>query len=247
MSRYDNQLNYASSWETAGTGNPAILRFFNTVYAWMCAGLALTGVTAFLVSQWVQGVLASGNTAALGNAGIILIVLFIAEIALVSVISRAIYKINATTATALFLLYAAINGVTLAGIFLVYAKASIASAFIVSAGTFGAMSVFGFVTKRDLTFAGRLLYMALIGLVIASVVSIFWHNTMLQVVINYVGVALFVGLTAYDTQKLKAIAEQTQDSPAMASRLAINGSLVLYLDFINLFLFILRIMGDRRN
>jgi hypothetical protein len=240
-------LNYASSWETAGTGNPAILRFFNTVYAWMCAGLALTGLTAYLVAQWVQGALVSGNHAAVGNAGIILIVLFIAEIALVSVISRAIYKINATTATILFLIFAAINGVTLAGIFLVYAKAAIASAFIVSAGTFGAMSVFGFVTKRDLSFAGRLLYMALIGLIIASVVSIFWHNTMLQVLINYVGVAIFVGLTAYDTQKLKIIAEQTQDSPALASRLAITGSLTLYLDFINLFLFILELMNDKRR
>jgi FtsH-binding integral membrane protein len=247
MSRMPNNLNYASSWETAGTSNPAITRFFNAVYAWMCAGLALTAVTAFLVAQWVQGVIASHNTAALSNAGIIFIVLFIAEIALVGTIAGAINRISAGVATGLFLLYAAINGVTLAGIFLVYAKSTLASAFVVSAGTFGVMSVFGFVTKRDLTAMGRILFMLLIGVIIASIVSIFWHNSALQVLINYVGVAVFVGLTAYDTQRLKGIAEQTQDNPAMASRLAISGSLMLYLDFINLFLFILRIMNQNRR
>ena len=247
MSSYPNApLNYASSWETAEAG-PAVARFFNAVYAWMCAGLALTAVSAYVVAQWVQGIIASGNLAALSNARVVFIVLIIAEFVLVGVISAAVRRINAAVATGLFLLYAAINGVTLAGLFLVYAKASLASAFVVSAGTFGAMSVFGMVTKRDLTAAGQLLYMALIGLVIASVVSIFWHSTMLQVIINYVGVFVFVGLTAYDTQKLKEIAYQTRGDPAMASRLAVNGSLSLYLDFINLFLFILRIMGDRRN
>jgi FtsH-binding integral membrane protein len=173
--------------------------------------------------------------------------LLIAQIVLVVVISRATQRINTTVATVLFMLYAALVGVTLSGIFMVYTKAALASAFIVTAGTFGAVSVYGFVTKRDLTFMGRLMMMLLVGLILASVVSLFWHNTMLQVVMNYVGVLVFVGLTAYDTQKLKAIAEQTQGDPALASRLAINGSLILYLDFINLFLFILQLMNDRRR
>lgn len=246
MSRYPGPLNYASSWETAEAG-PAVAKFFNAVYAWMCAGLAMTAVTAFLVSQWVSTQLASGNAAALSHVMPIVWVLFIAEIALVWIISQAVNRINAATATVLFMIYAALNGITLSGIFLVYAKAALASAFVVTAGTFGVMSVFGFVTKKDLSGAGRILYMLLIGLVLASIVSIFWHNSALQVIMNYVGVAVFVGLTAYDTQMLKEIANGTRGDPALASRLAINGSLRLYLDFINLFLFILRIMGDRRN
>jgi FtsH-binding integral membrane protein len=174
--------------------------------------------------------------------------LFVVEIILVGVIASAVNRISAAAATGLFLLYAALNGITLAGIFLVYAPSAIASAFIISAGTFGAMSVYGMLTQRDLTGMGRILFMGLIGVVIASVVSMFWHNSMLQVAINYIGVLVFVGLTAYDTQKLKFIADQTQDNPAMAARMSIVGSLTLYLDFINLFLFILRIMNQgRRN
>jgi uncharacterized protein len=241
MNRSPVPLDYAAPETTA------VRRFFNSVYAWMSAGLALTAVVAYLVSQYITGLLASGNTAALHSIGGIFIGLFVAQIVLVMVISRATQRINATVATILFMLYAALSGVTLAGIFMVYTKAALASAFVVTAGTFGAMSVYGFVTKRDLTFMGRLMFMGLIGLIIASIVSLFWHNTMLQVVMNYVGVIVFVGLTAYDTQKLKAIAEQTEGDPALAARLAINGSLILYLDFINLFLFILQLMNDRRR
>jgi FtsH-binding integral membrane protein len=149
-------------------------------------------------------------------------------------------------ATALFLVYAALNGVVLSGIFAIYAHATLASAFIISAGTFGAMSIFGMLTKSDLTSMGRFLIMALVGIIIASIVSLFWHNTLLQIAINYVGVLVFIGLTAYDTQRLKQVAYQTQGDPALAARFAVNGSLLLYLDFINLFLFILRLLGDRR-
>jgi FtsH-binding integral membrane protein len=231
-------MNRSTGWEASGTSNPAITRFFNAVYSWMAVGLAVTGIVAWLVSQNFQIVARMG-------AGIWL--LFIAQIALVVVISRAVNRINSTVATGLFLLYAALNGLTLSVIFLMYAKAAIASAFIVTAGTFGVMSAYGALTKRDLSGVGHFLYMVLIGLVIASIVSIFWHSSALQVIINYVGVFVFVGLTAYDTQKLKAIAYQTQDNPAMASRLSVVGSLVLYLDFINLFLFILQLMNDRRS
>src|SRR5204862_4161782 len=138
-------------------------------------------------------------------------------------------------------------GLTLSVIFLVYTQASLYSAFFITAGTFGGMSLYGFVTKRDLTSLGSMLFMALIGLIIASVVNIFWANSTLYWIISYAGVLIFVGLTAYDTQKLKQIAYATANDAAMAARLSINGALMLYLDFINLFLFILRIMGDRRR
>jgi FtsH-binding integral membrane protein len=193
---------------------------------------------AFLMSQHVETLYQLGNG---------IWALFIIEIVLVMVIANAINRISASVATGLFLVYAALNGVTLAGIFLIYAHSTLASAFVVTAGTFGVMSVYGMLTKRDLTAMGQIMMMLLIGLVIASIVSFFWHNSMLQVAINYIGVLVFVGLTAYDTQKLKQVADQTRNDSALAARLAIVGSLMLYLDFINLFLFILRLMNDRRR
>jgi FtsH-binding integral membrane protein len=176
-----------------------------------------------------------------------LIILFIAQIALVVAISAAIRKINATVATGMFLLYSALNGLLLSVIFVVYTHASIAGAFVVTAGMFAAMSLYGFVTKTDLSRFGPLLFMALIGLIIASVVNIFWASSTLYWIVTYAGVLIFVGLTAYDTQKLKMIAVQTANDPAMAARLSVYGALTLYLDFINLFLFMLRIMGNRRG
>ena len=238
MARLPNPMNYASSWETAGTGNPAVRRFLNSVYAWMGVGLAVTAVVSVLVSQSPSLVLKVYHS---------WLLLLIVEIALVMVISRAVNKLSTAAATGLFVLYAAVNGLVLGVIFLVYAKAAIASAFIVTAGAFGAMSLYGFFTQRDLTMIGRVLIMALFGIIIASVVSFFWHSSALQVIINYAGVLVFAGLTAYDTQKLRIIGEQTQDNPALASRLSIVGSLVLYLDFINLFLFILELMNENRR
>jgi FtsH-binding integral membrane protein len=246
MSRFPNfNATEPSAWQQTDTSNPAVVRFFNAVYAWMCAGLALTAVIAYFFSQYLQKQFVQGHQPF--NMGLF-IGLFVVEIILVGVIASAINRISAAAATGLFLLYAGLNGITLSGIFLVYAPSAIASAFIISAGTFGAMSVFGMLTQKDLTGMGRILFMALIGVIIASVVSMFWHNSMLQVAINYIGVFVFVGLTAYDTQKLKYIADQTSDNPAMAARMSIVGSLTLYLDFINLFLFILRILNQgRRN
>ena len=246
MSRFPN-FNAAepSAWQQTGTSNPALVRFFNAVYAWMCTGLALTAAVAYFFSQYIQTNYIAQHRPFNSLA---LIAVFVVEILLVGVIAGAINRISAAAATGLFLLYAALNGITLAGIFLIYSGSTLGSAFIISAGTFGAMSIYGMVTQRDLTGMGRILFMALIGLIIASVVSFFWHSSALQVLINYVGVFIFVGLTAYDTQKLKFIADQTQDNPALAARMSIVGSLTLYLDFINLFLFILRILNQgRRN
>ena len=228
-------LQYESRADSA-----TVAQFFNAVYAWMAAGLALTAVIAWWVSD---------QPALMAQIfrGPMLIVLIIVELALVFVISAATQKINATAATILFLLYSAINGLTLSVVFLIYTQASLASTFAVTAGTFAATSVYGYVTKRDLSSLGSILFMGLIGLVIASIVNIFWANSTLYWIITYAGVLIFVGLTAYDTQKLKQIAYQTTHNPALAARLSVNGALMLYLDFINLFLFLLRILGSRRN
>jgi FtsH-binding integral membrane protein len=228
-------LNYAST-----TTSAAVTTFFNGVYAWMAAGLALTGVVAVMVAN---------NTSALQaifRPGV-LIGLFVAELALVWVISAATQRINAGMATMLFLLYSALNGLTLSIIFLVYSKASIGGTFLVTAGMFGSISLYGYFTKRDLSRLGSFLFMALIGFVLASVVNIFWANSTLYWLLTYAGVLIFVGLTAWDTQKLKLIAVQTAGDPALAARLAVNGALMLYLDFINLFLLLLRILGKSRD
>lgn len=242
MSRYPNPfadtqatpLGYESSADTV-----TVVQFFNSVYAWMASGVALSALVAWWVSTQPQ-------LMAQIFQGPALIILFIAQIGLVIAVSGAINKISAGVATALFMLYSALNGLTLSAIFVIYTGASLVTTFAVAAGMFGAMSVYGFVTKRDLSRMGSLLFMALIGLVIATVVNIFWANSMLYWIITYAGVIIFVGLTAYDTQRLKAIALQTADNPSMAARLAISGALKLYLDFINLFLFMLRILGSRR-
>ena len=240
MSRFPNNfgttpLNYQSR-----AGSTTVAQFFNAVYAWMATGLALTAVVAWWVStrQDVMRQIFHGPT---------LLVLILIELGLVIAISAAINKISAGVATGLFLLYSALNGLTLSVIFVVYTQASLASTFVVTAGTFGAVSLYGFVTKRDLTSFGSILFMALIGLVLASIVNIFWANSIFYWVITYAGVFIFVGLTAYDTQKLRLIALQTADNPALAARLSVYGALQLYLDFLNLFLFLLRIFGSRRN
>jgi len=222
------------------TPDSVVRSFFNQVYAWMCAGLATTALVAWWVSTQPQ-------LMAKIFRGPALLILLVVELVLVGVISAAVRKINATAATLLFMLYSALNGLTLSVIFLVYTQASLASTFLVSAGVFGAMSVWGMFTKADLTRFGSLLFMALIGLVIASVVNIFFASSALYWLITYAGVLIFVGLTAYDTQKLKELAMQIGEDGAMAARYSVSGALTLYLDFINLFLLLLRLMGDRRR
>jgi FtsH-binding integral membrane protein len=242
MSQYPQQYQGVNMRDrvTGYTGERStVAGFFNIVYAWMCAGLALTAVVAWLVStrEDIQRLVFNLP---------VLIGLFIAQIALVFTISAAVNKLSAGAATALFMLYSALMGVTLTGVFLMYTRASLASTFFITAGTFGATSVYGMVTKRDLTRIGSLLFMALIGLIIASVVNIFLRSPAIYWIITYAGVLIFVGLTAYDTQRLRVIAEQTAHDSRMAARYAVNGALMLYLDFINLFLLLLRILGDRR-
>jgi FtsH-binding integral membrane protein len=239
MSRYPNS--YSQPPQVLDYGSSGVVaRFMNNVYAWMAAGLALTAVVAWLVSRnatALSAILRPGT----------FIVLFLVELGLVIAISSAVNKISASVATALFLLYAALNGLTFSIIFLAYSLGDIGVAFAITAGMFGGMSLIGYVTKIDLTSFRGFFIMGLIGIIIASVVNIFLASGPLYWIITYAAVALFLGLTAYDTQKLKQIAYATEGDPSMANRLAINGALALYLDFINLFLLVLRIMGNRRN
>jgi hypothetical protein len=172
--------------------------------------------------------------------------LLIAELLLVITLSGAIQRLSASAATGFFLLYSALSGVTLAAIFVLYTQSSIASTFLVTAGTFGAMSIYGHVTRRDLTSWGSFLFMGLIGFLLASVVNMFLHSEMIYWVSTYCGILIFVGLTAYDTQKLKVLAMGGFASGEDRHKAAILGALRLYLDFINLFLLLLRVLGRRR-
>ena len=209
----------------------------NQTYMWMTGGLCLTAVIALAMSQ--SGLLSLNPIIWFG--------LIIVELALVVVISAAINRLSPAVATALFLAYAALNGVTLSFIFLIYTSTSITAAFFVTAGMFGIVSLYGYTTKRDLTGIGSIAIMALVGLILASIVNMFVASSGLYWLITYAGVIIFVALTAYDTQKIKRWSQRVAPSDTVTiQRLGILGALTLYLDFINLFLFILRIMGRRR-
>ena len=213
--------------------------FIRRVYNWMVIGLALTGVMA-----WFTAASPSLQQLVLGNR-MLFFGLIIAELGLVFVLAGRAERMQPSTAATLFVIYSLLNGLTLSFIFLVYTRSTIATTFFVTAGTFGAMSVFGYTTSRDLTSWGSFLFMGLIGVVIASVVNIFLASAMIQWVVTYVGVLVFVGLTAYDTQRLKRIGLAGFADEGSEKRAAVVGALALYLDFINLFLMLLRILGNR--
>ena len=215
--------------------------FIRSVYNWMAIGLALTGLVAFYIAS------TPALLELIFRNQILFFGLIIAELALVFVISARIQRMQASTATGLFILYSVLNGVTLSFIFLIYTRASIASTFFVCAATFVACSIYGWTTKRDLTSMGGFLMMGLIGIIIASVVNIFVRSSAMHMIISYIGVLVFVGLTAYDTQNLKAMAvsQPTDAGASVVRKGAILGALKLYLDFINLFLMLLRILGNR--
>jgi uncharacterized protein len=215
--------------------------FIRSVYNWMAIGLGLTGFVAFFVSNSPTMMsLIFGNQ-------IIFFGLIIGELALVFTISARVQKMQASTATSLFVLYAALNGATLSAIFLIYTRSSITSTFFICAATFVASSIYGMATKRDLTAMGQFLFMGLIGIVIASVVNLFIRSSGVSLIVSYIGVIVFVGLTAYDTQKLRTMALSQPDGldAGTIRKGAILGALTLYLDFINLFLMLLRILGNR--
>jgi len=217
--------------------------FVRSVYNWMMVGLALTGFAALYVA---------GNPSLLrfvyGNR-LVFFGLIIGELAMVFTLSARVHKMSAATATGIFVAYSVLNGVTLSVIFLVYSAASIASTFFICAGTFAACSVYGWTTKRDLTSVGSFVMMGLFGIIIASVVNMFIGSHGMSQVIAYIGVIVFVGLTAYDTQKLKemALSQPAGLDAGVIRKGSIMGALSLYLDFINLFLMLLRIFGSSRE
>ena len=218
-----------------------VAAFLTGVYYWMTFALGLSALCAWAV----------GTTPALTNLvyknPLLLTVLIVAELGLVIAVSWGINKMSAATATALFALYAALNGVTLGYIFIVYTLPAITSAFLTTTLTFAVMAILGSVTKRDLTRLGSILLMALIGLIIASFVNIFLKNSTMGWIITYAGVLIFVGLTAYDAQKVKQMYLTMGGDMETNRKISVLGALTLYLDFVNLFLMLLRIFGGRRN
>ena len=226
---------YDSSYKSA-TGTSVLSMVMRKVYGRMFLALVVTALTSLYVAS-SPAIL----SVVLGNRAVFF-GLMIAELAVVFVVSGMLNKLSTTTATLLFYLYAVLNGVVFSSIFIVYDLGSIAYTFFITAGVFGAMSVYGMVTKNDMTKFGSYCIMGLFGLIIASVVNIFVANSTLDWII---GVALFIGLTAWDTQKIKNAAYVTD--PSQTGKLATIGALSLYLDFINLFLYLLRIFGGRSN
>ena len=226
----------SSRWESSTT-LPVLMR---KVYTWMTLALVITGITAWVVahSPAILQMIMTNKILFLG--------LLFGELILVWSVSAAINRLSLTTATLLFVLYSVLNGVTMSFIFLAYTYESVTNVFLITAGTFAAMAFFGYFTKTDLSSIGRILFMALIGLIIATIVNIFVKSSGFGMILNYLGVLIFVGLTAWDTQKIKQMAAETVGEENV-SKVATIGALELYLDFINLFLYLLRIFGGNRN
>jgi FtsH-binding integral membrane protein len=256
MSDFDRNLATArSGYRTDQVTIDAGLRaHMIRVYNYMTAGVALTGLVAWLTYQAAGGdaiQIAGGQIAGLTGFGQAIFqsplmwVFVLAPLGLVFLLSFGINRLSAGTALMLFFVYAGLLGLSLGSIFLVYTGASITRVFFISAATFGAMSLWGYTTQRDLTGMGSFMFMGLIGIVIASLVNIFLKSSGLDWAISVIGVLVFVGLTAYDTQRIKEM-YSVQDDGTVAGRKAVMGALSLYLDFINLFLMLLRIFGDRR-
>lgn len=220
--------------------------FIQGVYLWMAVALAISGVLAWSIGTNLQllGLFVDLRT---GGITPLWIGCAVVELGLVFFFSMRLNKISAATATIVFVVYSALSGITLSPIFIVYARTSITSVFFICAATFAVSSLFGFVTKRDLTGMGNFLLMGLIGIIIATVVNIFMKSYGLHMIIGYIGVIVFVGLTAYDTQKMKNMALTIPDdvSGSVVRKASLNMALALYLDFINLFLMLLRILGSR--
>ena len=213
--------------------------FLTKVYGWMCIGLGITAVVAFLVAG------SPALVRSLVTNQLVFFALVLVELGLVFFLSARVQSLTPATAAGLFVAYSALNGVTLSMILLAYTGASVATTFVVTSGMFGALAFFGTTTSRSLAGAGQFFFMGLIGLVLASIVGMFWHSDGFQFVLSFIGVIVFTGLAAYDAQRLKAMALTTPEG--QLGSYAIVGALTLYLDFINIFLFLLRLIGSRRE
>jgi uncharacterized protein len=221
---------YQTNYRTIAVAQPGVMR---GVYGWMGGGLALTAFVSLLT------VSSPALLQAIFGNRLVFYALILGELGLVVTLSGAINRISASTAKLLFLGYAALNGLTMSAIFVAYTSSSIASTFLITAGMFGTMSLFGYLTKSDLTSWGSFLFMGLVGVVIASLVNIFLHSSMIYWVVSFCGVIVFTGLTAYDTQRISRMGD-------VGGKGAVLGALTLYLDFINMFLIMLRLLGKRR-
>jgi len=235
-----NELNFRGiSADEQLVMSKAFTVLMRKVYTWMTLALVITGLTAYGVAN------SPGVLQAIYTNQILFWGLIIAELALVVGVSAAINKLSLTTATLMFILYSVINGALMSYIFLAYTASSVATVFFITAGTFGVMALIGYTTKTDLSSMGKILFMALIGLVIATLVNLFVKSDGLTLILSYVGVLIFVGLTAWDSQKIKQMLLQAPDAGEAAQKVALLGALTLYLDFINLFIYLLRIFGKR--
>jgi FtsH-binding integral membrane protein len=232
-------LDRTSPFSTATASAERVTAFLRAVYGWMCVGLAITAAVAYVIAG------SPALTGALAANHFLFLVLFLAQLGVVFFLSARIDRIAPGTATLLFVLYAALTGVTFSVILLAYTGASIATTFMVTAGMFGALAVYGTTTSRSLSGVGQFVFMGLIGLILASVIGMFWQSAALQFLISVVGVVVFTGLTAWDAQRLKMMATQVPEGQARSY--AVLGALSLYLNFINLFLFLLRFTGGRRD
>ena len=252
MSDFDRNVAARGGFADRAAAVDAGLRaYMLRVYNYMAAAVALTGVVAYATFNAAVVTDASGKITALTPfgqtifSGPLSIVLLLGTLGLVFFISFRINRLQYTTALTLFMVYAALLGVTLSSIFLAYTGASITRVFFISAASFGALSLYGYTTQRDLSAMGSFLIMGLFGIIIASLVNIFLKSSGLDWAISVIGVGVFAGLTAYDTQRIKEMYDSMDDDGSMG-RKAVMGALSLYLDFINLFLMLLRLVGDRR-
>lgn len=251
MSDYDRNVATARFGAHRVAIDQGLRAYMIRVYNYMGVGVALTGVAAWVVYKMAVVETATGAIAGYTEFGRTLFgsplyfVLLFAPLALVFFLSFRIEHLQATTARALFFFYAALLGVSLAPIFIAYTHNSIANVFFISAASFGALSLWGYTTQRDLSAFGSFLIMGLFGIILASLVNIFLHSGPLSFVISAVGVLVFAGLTAWDTQRIKEMYDPMDDG-TVGGRKAVMGALTLYLDFINLFLMLLRLFGDRR-
>ncbi len=237
MARYE--IPQDSAFATPFAGAERVSAFLRAVYGWMCAGLAITAATAWFIAG------SPALVTAIAANRVLFWALVIAQLGIVFVLSARVQRLAPSTASLLFIVYSALTGLTISFVFLAFTNESVATTFLVTAGMFGALAMYGTVTRRSLAGFGQFLFMGLIGLVLASIVGMFWQSSGLQFVISFIGVIVFTGLAAYDAQRLKAMALAMPEGET--GSYAIVGALALYLDFINLFLFLLRFIGNRRD
>jgi FtsH-binding integral membrane protein len=237
MDRYE--MNRDATFAAPALADERVTTFLRAVYGWMCAGLAITAVTAMVIASSPAVVVAIARNRLLFWG------LVIAQLGIVFALSARVQTLASSTASLLFVAYSALTGVTISFVLLAFTGESVATTFVVTAGMFGALALYGTTTRRSLAGVGQFMFMGLIGLLLASLIGMFWHNDGLQFMISLVGVVVFTGLTAWDAQRLKGMALALPGGQTGAY--AVVGALALYLDFINLFLFLLRFTGSRRD